>query len=236
MEGSSMNATSKIRFGTSAPIFKEDAENHRRGGSTRRSLLGLVPVWLALPRLAVASTPVAASPSKTMSPDIARALPTPTPIDKGEDKPPRPVRVLDPLDPVAIELARLYDVLRSTHPAEIKAKRALLEHDQLGEEIPGDTSEWKEHCDKRDPLWDEDRNCERLRRTAYFNLMRSVIAAHGGGSSWLSEWYSCGASHRVVRVGDRVYSATAEYDTDWPENECEGDIDDGMLVLSVIDL
>lgn len=194
--------------------------------TTRRSLLGLIPAWLALPRPCHA-TEAAAAP---------RVSVVPTPLDLGEDGPPKAVRVLDPLDPVAIELGRLYDILRSTHPAEIKAKRALLEHDDLGEPIPAATREWKEHCVKREPLYEEDRDRERLRRSAYFNLMHSVIDAHGGGTPWLGEWYSYGTAHRVVRVGDRIYSVCGDYDAEWPENEDERYDDDGMVVLSVVDL
>ena len=69
-------------------------------------------------------------------------------------------------------------------------------------------------------------------RHAYRELTKAVIATHGGGTPWLSEWYRDGTAHRVVRVADRIYVVCSNYDADWPEDE----EDHGMVEMSVIDL
>jgi hypothetical protein len=137
-------------------------------------------------------------------------------------------------------LGRLYDVLLSTYPAEIEANRALylaeeVEHERDPSEWTDES--WKERHDGLRPLKHAINAAEEIRRNAYFELLHAVIAAHGGGTPWASEWYMYGTAHRVVRVGDRVYSICADYDADWPDNDhYDAKDDDGMVVLSVIEL
>jgi hypothetical protein len=192
---------------------------------------------MSVPCLALPFLRQAPAPS-----DATRVGPAPTPLDDGEDKPPKPVRVLDPADPVAVELARLYDVLRSTHKAEIEAHHAVelakeAEYHRSGDDWTD--AEWEEHRVGVRLLMEAEWETEEPRRDAYFALMHAVIEAHGGGLPWLSEWYAYGTAHRVVRVGDRVYSIVADYDAAWPDNDHldEGDrVDHGSVVMSVIDL
>jgi hypothetical protein len=195
--------------------------------TARRSILGL----LALPFIGRAAGASAPAP--------APAEPVPQWEYNGDDKPPRIVRTYDPKHPVAVELGRLYDLLRATHPAEIKAKRAILEHDELMPETrEKGHPEWDKHCEESQQLRDVEHESEQSRRFAFFKLIHAVIAAHGGGTPWLSEWYRYGTAHRVVRTGDRVYSVCPCYDAEWPKNEdCDDDdLDDGMVELCVIDL
>jgi hypothetical protein len=181
-------------------------------------------------------------PHTTAAPSLAKDGRTPTPLDDGEDKPPRPVRVLDPADPVALELARLYDVLRSTHKAEIEANHAIYSAEEVEHRRSRDDwaeGEWEAHHEGLRPLYEAKRDTAKPRRDAYFALLHAAIAAHGGGAPWASEWYSYGSAHRVVRVGDRVYSVVADYDADWPDNDHldDGDrVDHGTVELAVIDL
>jgi hypothetical protein len=134
---------------------------------------------------------------------------------------------------VAVELARLYDVLLSTNEREILARRAEALHSLEDEDHP----EWDEahreaHWEKYGPLLHARYEAEKPRRCAYWSLSRAVITAHGGGTPWGSEWYRYGTAHRVVRVGDRIYSVCSDYDADRPEDED----DHGSVVLSIIDL
>lgn len=174
-----------------------------------------------------AGSPLAALPLRS-----SPAVPRPTPLHDGESAPPPPVRVLDPADPAALELARLHDVLLSTHPEEIRTSRDFIECDLARDNGPDDREYWDENRRRFLAM----RDAQFPRRKAYWALAHAVIAAHGGGLPWLSEWHRYGTAHRVVRVGDRIYSVCSDHDADWPDNGEEGDDDDGSVVLSVIDL
>lgn len=142
-------------------------------------------------------------------------------------------RTLHPRDPVAVELARLYDALRAAHGPEAEARVAMEAHRGADDPSEGEGrarywAEWDRLHDAAD-LARDPRSC------AYQRLVSAVIRAHGGGVAGPDQYCRYGVAHWGVRVGSRVYTVCCDYDSECPDDESHPD-DHGSVILSVIEL
>jgi hypothetical protein len=163
--------------------------------TTRRSIFGL----LALPFVS-RSTPASAAPAVEVLPNNA-------------------ILTLDPSDPDAVELALLWDELRSSRGAEIETKVSHFLHEQMFDEKIDDT-EWSAACDESSRLTRSAYPLSARRRKANHAMLEAIVGLHteGDEEQWLVDWYSTGEDHRAIQVGRRLYVLTLQYDAEWSES------------------